>query len=409
MNKMDVAQLARQRLQSWLAEAIYYWRLIGSSGLLFTVVVLLIVGMMYYEDLIEWIPEQTPVIFILSLIYTYLLTRTPQRTFLKEADLLFLTPVEEKMDRYFQVVFRYNVLLQSCGLFIVLFLLAPVYIDRMPEESHGLWTYYLVPLILKGWNLQSGWSVLKLHNDRLIRYHALLRGGFNFLFVYWLLAAGRFVFLPFFVLIIVLFYVYERRVNAQHAYNWLRLIELERHLQSRFYSFCNAFVDVPHLQSKVRKRRWLTWLSGWLPFDRSQAYRYVYTKTFFRANDYLGIYLRLSIIGALLVYLLDDPWSRWLIYLLFLFLAGTQLRALWRHHQQRFWTAVYPVAEEEGKRAFMWLNGRLLGMQAIIMFIPLLVKEPLGGQNVILLAVGLLFAYGYSYVWLKKKWFERKK
>src|SRR5690625_1088628 len=81
--KMDlnVGQVAKERLQHWLAEAMYYWRLIGSSGLLFTVVILLIVGMIYYEDFLAWIPEQAPILLILSVLFTYLVSRTAHRTF----------------------------------------------------------------------------------------------------------------------------------------------------------------------------------------------------------------------------------------------------------------------------------------------------------------------------------------
>lgn len=399
---IDVQQLASERISSFVNKAMLYWRLIGSSGLLFTVIVLLIVGMIYYEDMLALIPEQTPMAFIYACLFTYLVARTSHRTFLKEADLLFLTPVETKMGDYMNQTFRYNLILQGIGLFVVLILCAPLFIDLVLEQQ-SMWLYYAVPLILKGWNLQSSWVAQKWHSNSLRWYHTLLRGAFTFVFLFWFYSSGPLLVIFLFAGIIALFFLFERKVNREHAYNWLRLLELENQLLGRFYNFCNAFVDVPHLRSKVKKRNWITWVTRYVRYDQSNVYKYLYVKTFLRANDYFGIYIRLTLIGMGIVYALTDPWAQWVVYLLFLFLVGTQIQAVWGHHKRQFWLTIFPVTDEQAIKSFQWLTFWLLSGQAILMLVPICLFGQGTLNHLALLGVGLLFAYVYSCFYMKKK------
>jgi ABC-2 type transport system permease protein len=210
---VDVEQLAGVRIQAFVGTAIRYWSFIGRGGLSVTIILLVILGMIYYQDLLDLIPEHAPVAPVLAVILTFFVARTAHRTFLEEADLMFLTPLEERMDRYFQRTFRYNLVLQCASVLIVLIVFAPLYVDQLAAEGQSVWPYYIVPLLVKGWNLQSSWSVQKLQDARKIRYHALLRFAFTFLFLYWLLAGGTLGLLALFVMILVVFYIFERRVG----------------------------------------------------------------------------------------------------------------------------------------------------------------------------------------------------
>lgn len=399
--KIDIDQIFQERFNEFYKEASRYWRLIASSGLLFTVSILTILGLIYYRDFLAWIPDWVPIPVGLSLLFGTLVTKGAHRTLLKEADILFLTPIEKKMDQYFSKTERYNFILQGVGIAILLVILSPLYVDKIPVENQKLWFYFLIPILLKGWNLQSSWVALRWQNNRNIRYHTMLRFAFNVLFLYWFFVGGNILFLLGFSSIVLLFYMLERRIRTDHAIHWLYLVEMERRLQSRFYSFVNSFVDVPHLQSKVKKRAWISGVTKLLPFSSTSAYRYLYMKTFFRANDYFGIYVRLSLIGTAVVYAIPNFYAQAVAYLLFLFLMSVQLKAIYGHHQRQFWHKIFPLPPSQQKNAFIWLNFYLLSLQALIMLIPTLLGEQVIWGKALLLVVGFLLCYGYSHVVLK--------
>jgi ABC-2 type transport system permease protein len=401
--KREIEHIWQERFTLFYREASRYWSLIASSGLLFTLSILVILGVIYYNDFLAWIPVWVPIPEILAILLGFMVTKGSHRTFLKEADLLFLIPLEKKMDVYFQKTQAYNLTVQCVAVFIVLVILSPLYSNKIPVENQNLWFYFLIPLLLKGWNLHLSWIIQRIQDDNKVFYHAIFRFMFNFLFLLWFFKSGSVIFLIGFSVAVILFYVYERRARENHAYHWLRLLDMERSLQSRFYSFVNFFVDVPHLQSKVKKRAWISGITKWLPFHSSQAYRYLYLKTFLRANEYFGIYVRLTIIGAFVVYWIPDVYTKGVTYLLFLFLTGIQIRSVWGHHARQFWQSIFPLPAQRQKDAFIWLHFYLLFLQAFLLVVPLLAT----GENIqwmlLLPVIGGIFAYINSYIMLAKK------
>uniref|UniRef100_UPI00046AEDE3 ABC transporter permease n=1 Tax=Caldalkalibacillus mannanilyticus TaxID=1418 RepID=UPI00046AEDE3 len=189
--------------------------------------------------------------------------------------------------------------------------------------------------------------------------------------------------------------------QSQNGFHWLHLIEMEKRLEGRFYRFASLFVDVPHLQSNVRNRQWLAFVTRFFPFTSASAYKYLYLKTFVRANEYLGIYIRLTIIGAVVVYWIPDLYGKVIAYTLFLFMMSIQIKALFLHHQHQFWFRLFPLPQTQLKKDFQWLNGLLLFVQSVIMYLPILWLE--GSFLIVALpAIGLIYSFVYSSVYLSK-------
>jgi ABC-2 type transport system permease protein len=405
--KQEIENMWKERFNTFYREASRYWSLIASSGLLFTVSILVILGVIYYRDFLAWIPTWVPIPEVLAVLIGFMVTKGSHRTFLKEADLLFLIPLEKEMDRYFHKVQAYNLIVQCIVVFAVLLILSPLYSSKVAVGNQNLWFYFLIPLLLKGWNLHSSWITQRVQDDNRVLVHVIFRFMFNTLFLLWFFKNGSVVFLIGFSIAVILFYIAEKRVREKHAYHWLKLLDMERSLQARYYSFINFFVDVPHLQSKVKKRAWISGITKWLPFHSSQAYRYLYLKTFFRANEYFGIYVRLTVIGAFIVYWVPDIYAKGLTYILFLLLTGTQIRSLWGHHARQFWQSIFPLSAQRQKDAFIWLHFCLLLLQGVLLVIPFLVTEVNIQQVFILLVIGGFFVYINSYIILAKKLTKR--
>ncbi|MDQ0337937.1 ABC-2 type transport system permease protein [Caldalkalibacillus uzonensis] len=370
---LDVGKIARERIQAFITEAIRYWQLIASSGLLFTVIVLLIIGMIYYDQIVAWIPDWLPMGLIYALLFGWLVTRAPQRHFLHEADLIFLTPVQTQMDGYFRHTYRYNLILQLAAVIVAAILLYPIWRDTVALPGQPVWAYFLIPFILKGWNFGSHWALLRHVDERKVALHRGLRVLFSFGFLLWWFYQGPYGLLLLFGLVVIVFFLYERQVVHSFGYQWMRLLELEKKQKSRFYAFCQSFVDVPHMGTRVKKRPWLSDVTAWLPFQQNNAFRYLYLKTFIRAQDYLGIYVRLTAVGILFIYVLSEGWVLGVVYALFLFATATQLQAVWGHHQHQFWHQLFPLSQDLALSSFLWLLRVLLGIQAVIMWCPIMI------------------------------------
>ncbi|MDV2888540.1 ABC transporter permease, partial [Alkalihalophilus pseudofirmus] len=69
-------------------------------------------------------------------------------------------------------------------------------------------------------------------------------------------------------------------------------------------------------------------------------------------SDYLGLFVRLTVIGSLAIYFITFGIGQILLSLLFLYLTGFQLLPLLRHYQNKLWIDLYPVSEKYKQAAF---------------------------------------------------------
>lgn len=120
---MNAQSLWQERVQTYWREAGRYLKLIGNSGFLFTVYFLFIVGSYYYQQILEQLPAEFPTVELFTVVFLLILTRSRVRTFVKQADVVFLLPFEAKMGDYFRSAIRYSFFMQVGIIFIVLLLL----------------------------------------------------------------------------------------------------------------------------------------------------------------------------------------------------------------------------------------------------------------------------------------------
>mgnify|MGYP003540830719 FL=1 len=175
---------------------------------------------------------------------------------------------------------------------------------------------------------------------------------------------------------------------------WERLIELENGRMAAFYRVANLFTDVPKLREKITERRWLSAIIRVLSGRTKNPFSYLYARTFVRANDYFGLYMRLSIIAFLVVAFADLGWGSVFVSVLFLYMTGLQLLPIWHHHDQKMTIELYPYNPAYRKKAVMDLLTILMVIQCFFFAIGILIggSLQLAGLSLILgLAVIVFF------------------
>lgn len=371
--KLDVDAIFRERLQKFLVEFIRYTHYMANGGVLFISIFLSGLLALYYRSIIAVIPPWFPIPYFLAFVIAILVARSPHRTFLLEADLLFLTPIETRMASYFKKTQVYNYFVQSLGLLLALFLLLPLYKGTMKIGEERLLFYWCVPLVLKGWNVYSSWIFLRLTDKKSQITYSLARFLYTYIVLAWILSDGHLFTYRHWqyggfvcILPIIWFHLRLQAIKKRHFLHWYRLLEVENGLRGTFYRIVNNFTDVPSLQHQVKTRSWLNVVTKIIPYHQANTGRILFLKIFIRSSGFAGMYIRLVLLGSFLVVILPNLYAKLFAALLFLFMSVIQLKGIWGLHRKRVRYSILPLNEHQQKRSFLWVCRVLLLIQGIL-------------------------------------------
>jgi len=358
----------------------------------------------YYQQWLAELPESFPTALIIGIVFGLLISYSPVRTLLKEPDLVFLIVAEDKMNAYFRNALIYSFFIQLYLIFLAAAALGPLYFAEYTERAGSIYLLTIaVMLIFKVGNLIANWWMLKIRDGRSKAIDTVVRTLINVLTFYFIIA-GDILFASITTILFVIIFLYDYVLSRRQAgINWNLLVDKDRSRMLAFYRLANMFADVPHLKNKVKKRRLLVSLiSKGIPFSRDKTYDYLYRITFVRSGDYLGMYVRLIIIGALLIFLIPNMWIKVFFAILFLYLSLFQIMALYQHHRTVMWLDLYPVEITDRKQAFVKLMYQFGWVQLVLFSILFLVMGEYAGFGLVL-AFGVLFNLLFINGYVKKK------
>ncbi|MDG5786413.1 ABC transporter permease [Evansella sp. AB-P1] len=360
-------QLWQNRRSEYWEMAIKYLKLIGNSGFLFTIYLLFVFGSYYYGQFLQWLPETFPATLFFTLVFTWFITRGRVRTFAKQGDLFFLTPREGKLKGYFRSSIFYSLVMETIWLSLLLLVLAPLFFDRVHSSGSFLLSILFLLIGLKWWNLAAGFEEQRLQEKARYLTHTIIRLGLTGVSVYALFSIQPIWIIGGIAGALIIFYLgYFYRLSKYHSLKWDRLVEIEDQTIMTFYRVANSFTDVPALKSKVRSRNWLSPLYKLVSFKQKNVYHYMFSRAFSRANDYFGIYIRLTLLGLLFLSIVQLDWGRWFIVALFAYMTALQIETLRLHFNTSKMVDLYPISSmEKFKSHKFWLF--VLGcIQAIV-------------------------------------------
>ncbi len=398
----DEKKLWKDRATHRLKELGVYLRYIFNGHLLIVGLFLIGTAAYYYQNWIKTIPSDFPAEIILAVIISWFLTYSPVYNFLLEADQVFLLSLEDRLKGYFLRSGAVSLVFQGYIILMVLALLMPIYAHVSESGFRLFFLFLIVLLLLKAWNLAVSWKIsYYVHSsvslsDMLVRY--FINVGFTFL-----LFKQANIFILFLLVLIMAFYYRSFYVRtAKMGLKWDLLITQEEKRMAAFYRLANLFTDVPKLKDTVKRRKWLDILINQIAFSDEKTYLYLFSRTFLRASDYLGLFIRLTAIGGLALYFLSFGMGQILFALLFLYLTAFQLLPLWNHHQNKLWVDLYPVAEMYKKAAFQLLLNIIIGSQTFIFALIVLLKGEWTISLFVLLS-GLVFSFLFVKVYSRAR------
>lgn len=341
-------ELFKQRFTNHVREMGRYLKYIFNGHLAVAMLFLISVLAFYYQQLLAKLPEDFPSTFMISLGFGLIITYSPIQTFLKEPDLVFLTPAEHQMDHYFRNSLIYSFILQLYQVLLVTAVLGPLYFHTYDDRSGRIYLLTILLLVVfKGWNLIIHWWAIYGQDPRYERFLLFIRMILNIFIFYFVLTLeigyALFGTLLFFLLCILAY----KNAKKEEKLPWVTLVEQDLKSRRHFYQIANMFTDVPHIKNAVRRRSWLVrFLTRRIPMKKRATYAFLYRLSFARSDDYFRMYLRLLVLGGLAVYFIPNLWLKLGMMLLFLYLSSFQLVTLHDHYRTNIWVDLYPVPEK---------------------------------------------------------------
>ena len=398
---MNSQQFWKNRFVEYMKEMQKYLRYIFNGHLVFVMVLALGGGAYYYSDWVKTLDSDFPVATIMAIILAVLVTRSPIHTFLKEADIVFILPLETQLKSYFNRSILLSLVMQGYLLLVVLAVLMPMYAKVTGANLNDFIGLFILLLIMKFLNLYISWYVLKYQETSPSRVDLFIRFFINGVLLF-LVINQSMILLPIITLLVLIgLFFYYRVATRQKILKWDRLIALEQKRLLSFYRIANLFTDVPSLAGKVARRKWLDGFLVFIPFGQKSTYTYLYARTFLRANDYVGLLVRLIIIGSFIIVILDNIWAYIFVTLLFLFLTAIQLLPVWKVHEWKLWISLYPLPDKMRETAVIGWISYFLIIEEIVFVIVLFCKgEWMSAISVVL--VGIVFILGFRRYAVKK-------
>jgi ABC-2 type transport system permease protein len=398
----DEKKLWKDRSVQRLKEFGVYLRYILNGHLVVVLLFLLGTSAFYYQDWISSLSPDFPAEIIIAVILGVFLTHSPVYTFLLEADQVFLIPLETRLKGYFLRSGLLSLVFQGYILLMVLAIVMPMYAHVSVNGFQSFFVFLIILLIIKGWNIAVNWKIHYYVQPSVYTWDMFVRYFINVIFTFLLFSNAHFLFLLIFAFIMASYYRSFSVRTKRMGLKWDLLIAQEEKRMASFYRLANLFTDVPKLKDSVKRRKWLDWLLNRISFSQDKTYDYLFARTFLRSSDYLGLFIRLTVIGGCALYFISFGAGQIVLSLLFIYLTGFQLLPLWKHHQNKLWIDLYPVKQEHKTNAFHSLLMKILIIQSSIFTVVILSKGEWMFSLFIFLS-GLLFSYLFVNVYSKKR------
>lgn len=388
MKNSEVQALWRQRFERYAKEAIGYWQYAARSNFIGFLLFLVIVSSYYYAKSLQQIPTNYPYVWIVLLILAPLLTISPIRTLLKEADRMFLLRIELQMGVYFRQAFFYSFMMQSFYAFVALSVLWPLYLRCAGPQAQSYLLMLIFLLLVKGANLLASWHENRFVDIR-IRAAAVSFRWIATTTAIWLQFSYGVLWAGGSILAFILVWLAAARMISTYRVRWDTLIEKEKQQQARLYAFFNWFVDVPQLPTRVRGRGWIAGVTNLYPFSQPYTYFYLMTKTLLR-SELFGMFLKVTFIGITVVFAVSSDIARTAAFLVTTLITTVQLSSLGHAHQYSTWLWTYPLMQERKGSAVLWNIGSALLAQNILLSIPYFLRAESAYWIVPFLDLGLI-------------------
>ncbi|MFF5995290.1 ABC transporter permease [Lysinibacillus sp. KU-BSD001] len=381
MNSMQ--NIWSKRFLHYIGEVQKYMRFVFTGHIAIVLVFVVGAGGYQYSEWLKVAPNDFPAEWLVAVLVGVILAFSAPTTLIREPDQVYLLPLETKMPIYFKKALNWTFisqLLLSIATYIVAIPLLNT-VTALPVSQ--IWIGLFVIILLKYLNVQMEFNYRYSNRGQLIWIDRIARMIMSILIIHSILTSGL-VLGVILLVIVTTYHVFLIKRVADEPVPYEHFVKLEQNRMMRFYRFANYFTDVPHLRGSIRRRAWLDFVYAWIPFKKEKTQHYLVFRTFVRTDDYFYLWLRLTVISAVIVVFVDIPVVTWIVVGALSFATTLQLKYALLSSGEFRMDMLYPVpfkqrgyAVETLLRFFMVIQAIIVticGMtQPLFLFIPLII------------------------------------
>jgi len=363
-----MSKLFRQRLTKHLSEMARYLRYVFNDH--FVIALMFMVGGLGFgysnglkglETGIWW----APYVVIFTLLLLLQLGRLA--TLMNDADVVFLLPRERSMHAYFIKTKNYSeimaVLIQIMGWFVLIPFI------RVTDDVSWLFLFELLvtQLILKDAFLERELVLRYQYRIKLIQSSIL----FKWLLPVIVIGVSYLVNPVFGLVLAIILNIGIRYISFNRwqkvQIDWNKAIMMENNRMLGIYRFFNLFTNVPSITGSVKRRRYLDFIVNRIKPTRENTYLYLFSRSILRGTEFGSLYLRLTLLGMVLLVFIQQQWLIVVLTILFIYLIGFQLIPSYFHFDDIVFTHLYPINEKQKLDNFSRTTAIALSITAVLL------------------------------------------
>ena len=354
--------------------------------------------------------ELYSVLIAATLAFSYYLVSTKIKTYIKEADAVFLLPLE----KYYRKVGLKTVINSTVVhiITVVIFYFATKPITNLIGNIDRLSIIMLLIVII--WN-----NLLKyfqvIHYKEVIWSKLLL---FIVIFIQLLevffenTAIRVIYFISIIVLAVFSLHIMKNagsKVNdkdqEKYVVNWNQAADYDKHRMENYLKFVNMFVDVPLSGVKVARRKYFDVLLPKLnkdTFKGEYSFKYYYYRVFLRQENTVYLALRLMLLAALVIFSFKNAYVSGLAIISYSYLTIIQLVPLYKQMSNNIWHSILPVSENIKIKSYKKLLTIVIFITTVILTVISVFLTSFSGANMVVIVGSLVIANIISKIFIEK-------
>lgn len=332
-----------------------YSKYIFNSHLIMFLIIVLGAAMINYS---KWIAiasqfELYSVFIAATLAFSYYLISTKVKTYIKEADAVFLLPLEKYYKNVGKKTIINTTVVQVIAFVIFYFSVKPI--TSIIGTVDRIAICLLIMVILLN-NLLKYFQII--HYKELI-WVKILQFIVVFIQIISVFIVNTYILITDLVGIIALsystYYILKNAGNVRNAddkekfvVKWNEAAEYDKHRMESYFKFVNMFVDVPLSGVKVARRKYFDAILPKLTkenFTKENSFKYYYYRVFLRQENTVFLALRLMLLAGLIIFSFKNPYVSAVAIISYSYLTIIQLVPLYKQMSNNIWHSILPVDE----------------------------------------------------------------
>ena len=330
-----------------------YSKYIFNSHLIMFLIIVLGAAMINYS---KWIAiasqfELYSVFIAATLAFSYYLISTKVKTYIKEADAVFLLPLEKYYKNVGKKTIINTTVVQVIAFVIFYFSVKPI--TSIIGTVDRIAICLLIMVILLN-NLLKYFQII--HYKELI-WVKILQFIVVFIQIISVFIVNIYILITDLVGIIALsystYYILKNAGNVRNAddkekfvVKWNEAAEYDKHRMESYLKFVNMFVDVPLSGVKVARRKYFDAILPKLTkdnFTKENSFKYYYYRVFLRQENTVFLALRLMLLAGLIIFSFKNPYVSAVAIISYSYLTIIQLVPLYKQMSNNIWHSILPV------------------------------------------------------------------